>query len=82
MKTTPPRTLVHNINSYINRWKLKYPAVQKVIDALPEVKDNSEELEIANNHSVTHSDNSGDEAEEAKGQSLDDEVTLLSSTTG
>ena len=82
MKTTPPRTLVHNINSYINRWKLKYPAVQKVIDALPEVKDNSEELELTNNHSVTRSDNSGDEAEEAKGPSLDDEVILLSSTTG
>ena len=52
------------------------------MDALPEVKDNSEELEQANKHSVTLSVNSDDEAEEAKGQSLDDEVTLLSSTTG
>ena len=67
MKTTPPRTLVHNINSYVNRWKLNYPAVQKVIDGLPEVKDTTEELDPANKQSMTRSENSVDEAEEAKG---------------
>ena len=82
MKTTPPRTLVHNINSYVNRWKLNYQAVQKVIDGLPEVKDTTEELDPANRQSMTRSENSADEAEEAKGQSLDDEVAVLSVTPG
>ena len=68
MKTTPPRTLVHCMNTHVNRWKLEYKAVQKVIDGLPEVKDTTEEFELTNNLSVTRSENSGDEAEETKGQ--------------
>ena len=68
MKTTPPRTLVHNINSYINRWKKDYEAVQKVIDKLPEVKDNSEDPELADNRSITRSENSDGDQEENKDQ--------------
>ena len=49
---------------------------------MPEVKDTTEELDPANKHSVTRSENSVDEAEEGKGQSLDDEVAVLSVTTG
>ena len=82
MKTTPPRTLVHAMNTHVNRWKLEYKAVQKVIDGLPEVKDTTEELDPANKQSITRSENSVDEAEEAKGQSLDDEVAVLSVTPG
>ena len=82
MKTTPPRTLVHAMNTHVNRWKLEYKAVQKVIDGLPEVKDNTEELDPANKQSITRSENSVEEAEEAKGQSLDDEVAILSVTPG
>ena len=39
MKITPPRTLVHYMNTYIARWKKRYDDVQKVIDALPEIAD-------------------------------------------
>ncbi len=45
VKTTPPRTLVHNMNCHIHRWKLNFKAVQKVIDELPDVKDVSEEVD-------------------------------------
>ena len=45
VKTTHPRTLVHGMNTYINKWKWEYKAVQEVINALPEILDISESVE-------------------------------------
>ena len=41
------------MNSHINRWKIKYDAVQKVIDELPPITDDTEELDLTNNRSRT-----------------------------
>ena len=67
VKTTPPRTLVHNMNSYINRWKHNYKAVQKVIDELPEVKDATDEVDPTKDLDPTVSQHSSDDQEEVKG---------------
>ena len=44
MKTSQPRKLVQYMNTHICRWKKQYEAVQKVIDALPESRDQTAEL--------------------------------------
>ena len=41
------------MNSHINRWKKNHNAVQKVIDELPPITDDTEELDLTNNRSVT-----------------------------
>jgi len=57
MKTTMPRTLISYMNTYINRWKTNYAAVQKVIDALPPSADQTAELPADENKDRTDSEN-------------------------
>ena len=66
MKTTPPRTLVQYMNTHIARWKTKYEAVQKVIDALPESHDHSADVQVGDRKSLTLSDNISQNDEEVK----------------
>ena len=67
VKTTPPRSLVHHMNTYINRIKRNYKVVQKWIDELPEPKDASDEVDPTKDMDPTVSVHSGDEQEEVKG---------------
>ena len=66
MKTTPPRTLVHNLNVYIGRWRKKIDAVQQKIDDLPPVPEQSNEYDPTENIDPTESDHDGDVLEEIK----------------
>ncbi len=61
VKTTPPRTLVHNMNCHIHLWKLNFKAVQKVIDELPEAKDVSEEVDLTKDLDPTVSQHSSND---------------------
>jgi len=53
MKTTPPRTLVQYMNTHVNRWSKQYEAVQKVIDALPESRDHTAEMQAGDKKDLT-----------------------------
>ena len=66
MKTTPPRTLVQYMNTHIARWKLKTELVQKVIDALPDSHDHTDELQADDKLSKTNTDNGSQDYEEKK----------------
>ncbi len=66
MKTTPPRTLVQYMNRHIARWKLKTELVQKVIDALPDSHDHTDELQADDKLSKTDTDNGSQDYEEKK----------------
>ena len=66
MKTTPPRTLVSYMNTHIARWKTKYNEVQKVLDALPESRDPTNEAQAGEKKSRTISDNQSQDYEESK----------------
>ena len=41
LKTTKPRTLVHSMNTHINRWKTNVIAVDKALNELPQYGDQS-----------------------------------------
>ena len=71
MKTTPPRSLVLNMNTHIARWKKKYDDVQKKIDALPESRDHTAEMQEAEQKSKTLSDNASQDFEEGKNERSD-----------
>lgn len=43
MKTTKPRTLIHSMNTHINRWRTNLVAVEKALNELPESCDQSAE---------------------------------------
>ena len=45
------------MNTHIARWKKKYDEVQKKIDALPESRDHTAEMQEAEQKSKTLSDN-------------------------
>ena len=45
------------MNTHIARWKKQYDAVQKVIDALPESRDHTAEVQVDDKKSRTLSDN-------------------------
>ena len=66
MKTTPPRTLVQYMNTHIARWKLKTELVQKVIDALPDSHDHTDEVQVDDKLSKTDTDNGSQADEENK----------------
>jgi len=66
MKTTPPRTLVQYMNTHVNRWSKQYEAVQKVIDALPESRDHTAEMQAGDKKDLTLSDNHSHDFEEMK----------------
>ena len=66
MKTTPPRTLVQYMNTHIARWKLKTELVQKVIDAVPDSHDHTDELQADDKLSKTNTDNGSQDYEEKK----------------
>jgi len=55
------------MNTHIARWKLKTEAVQKVIDAMPESRDQTTEAQVDDKKSKTLSENSNHEEEENKG---------------
>ena len=46
MVSTPPRTLIQQMNMYLGRWILKTTEVQVRIDALPKENDQSEQVEV------------------------------------
>ena len=52
------------MNTHIARWKKQYDAVQKVIDALPESRDHTDEKQAEDKRSKTVSDNLSQEDEE------------------
>ena len=54
------------MNNHIYKWKTKYDQVQKVIDALPESRDNTAEMKAGDKRSRTLSDNSSQNFEETK----------------
>ena len=66
MKTTPPRTLVQYMNTHVARWKKQFETVQKVIDALPESRDHTSEMQAGDKKSLTLSDNHSHDFEEIK----------------
>ena len=66
MKTTSPRTLISNMNTYVARLLAKPEQVQKVIDSLPQSVDQSAELQVAEKGSHTLSDKSSQNLEESK----------------
>lgn len=41
LKTTKPRTLVHSMNTHINRWKTNVFGVDKALNELPQYSDQS-----------------------------------------
>ena len=43
MKTTKPRTLIHSMNTHINRWRTNLVAVEKALNELPVSCDQSAE---------------------------------------
>ena len=67
MVSTPPRTLVQNMNVHLGRW-IKDPArVQLVIDSLPKEEDKSENIDHCSDHADrTDSEKSGCEDQEHK----------------
>ena len=66
MKTTPPHTLVQYMNTHVARWKKQFEAVQKVIDALPESRDHTSEMQAGDKKSPTLSDSHSHDFEEVK----------------
>ena len=66
MKTTSPRTLISNMNTYVARLLAKPEQVQKVIDNLPQSRDQSAELQVAEKGLLTISDNLSPHFEEVK----------------
>ena len=54
------------MNTHVNRWKTRYDAVQKVIDAMPESHDHTAEVQADEKRSRTLSDNLSQEDEEKK----------------
>ena len=56
------------MNTHIARWKTKYDAVQKVIDALPETRDHSADVQAVDKKSLTLSDNMSQNYEELKAE--------------
>lgn len=58
MKTSLPRTLVHAMNTYINRWKKNVKKVEEAINLLPPQNDHTAELEEECDPSKTESDHS------------------------
>ena len=66
MKTTSPRTLISNMNTYVARLLAKPEQVQKVIETLPQSRDQSADLQVAEKGSLTISDNLSPHFEEIK----------------
>ena len=57
MKTTQPRVLVANMNTYVARLLAKPEILQKVIDTLPQSADDTAEQQAVDKKSLTVSDN-------------------------
>ena len=57
MKTTQPRALVANMNTYVARLLAKPEILQKVIDTLPQSADDTAEQQAVDKKSLTVSDN-------------------------
>ena len=57
MKTTPPRTLISNMNTYVARLLARPEQVQKVIESLPQSCEQSADLQVVEKGSHTLSDN-------------------------
>jgi len=68
MKTSKPRTLIHSMNTYINRWKKDVKKVQVAIDCLPEQRDQTADLDEGGDQSKTESDHSQQDQEEVKNE--------------
>jgi len=68
MKTTPPRILVQYMNTHVARWKKQYDNVHKVIEALPESRDHTAEVQPDEKRSRTLSENLSQHDEEQKGE--------------
>ena len=66
MKTTPPRTLISNMNTYVARLLARPEQVQKVIKSIPQSADQSADLQVAEKGSRTISDNLSPHFEEVK----------------
>ena len=66
MKTTSPRTLISNMNTYVARLLARPEQVQKVIESLPQSRDQSADLQVAEKGSLTISDNLSPHFEESK----------------
>ena len=63
MKTSTPRTLVHSMNTHINRWKLNKKKVQEAIDCLPVQNDLTADQDEGVDRSQTESDHSEEDQE-------------------
>ena len=80
MKTTAPRTLIANMNTYVARFLAKPDQVQKVIDALPQSRDQSADLQVGEKRSRTLSDNLSQNDEEIKtGEKLWEDQACMNS---
>jgi len=58
MKTSAPRTLVHAMNTHLQRWKKQVKKVEEAINSLPPPNDHTAELEEDCDQSKTESDHS------------------------
>ena len=58
MKTSAPRTLVHAMNTHLQRWKKQVKKVEESINSLPPPNDLTVELEEDCDQSKTESDHS------------------------
>jgi len=54
------------MNTHVARWKKQFETVQKVIDALPESRDLTSEMQDCDKKSLTLSDNLSHDCEEIK----------------
>ena len=54
------------MNTHVARWKKQYETVQNVIDALPESRDHTSEMQAGDKKSLTLSDNHSHDFEEIK----------------
>ena len=57
MKTTSPRTLISNMNTYVARVLARPEQVQKVIESLPQSCEQSADMQVVEKGSHTLSDN-------------------------
>ena len=66
------------MNTHVARWKKQYETVQNVIDALPESRDHTSEMQAGDKKSLTLSDNHSHDFEEIKhGETpLGDQVSM------
>ena len=68
MKTTPPRSLVNNMNVNLHRFRKEFLHVQKMIDELPKEEEEDNDEETGQIPSDTESEKADDEVQDKTSQ--------------